>query len=67
MTSYPTLDHYEENDYKDSMNDEFPPNEVQAYTWPDASFREIVGLLQGICLFMITLCLIFSFLMRMYF
>ena len=42
------LDHNYENDYNNTINDVYPKNEVQIYTWKDATLREISDLIRGL-------------------
>ena len=44
-----------EVDYKRAAEEILPKNEVQIYTWPDATVREICDLLKGVVNFFLIL------------
>ena len=39
--------HNSDTDYNNFKNDIYPKNEVQIYTWKDATLREISDLIKG--------------------
>jgi hypothetical protein len=55
------VDNSNEYEYKNAAQDILPKNEVQIYTWPDATLREIATLLKGVHNSMLNFSIVVSY------